>query len=70
MEASPRHIGPLSQQNRRRPRAAFWAWAQLHCFSPRLRSFWRPTNTFMGQDPNASDNRWLREAFENSVPGH
>jgi putative restriction endonuclease len=23
---------------------------------------------FMGQDPNAPDNRWLREAFENSVP--
>jgi putative restriction endonuclease len=22
----------------------------------------------MGQDPNAPDNRWLREAFENSVP--
>jgi hypothetical protein len=20
---------------------------------------------FMGQDPNAADNRWLREAFEN-----
>jgi putative restriction endonuclease len=23
---------------------------------------------FMGQDPNAADNRWLREAFENQVP--
>jgi putative restriction endonuclease len=23
---------------------------------------------FMGQNPNASDNRWLREAFENRVP--
>jgi hypothetical protein len=23
---------------------------------------------FMGQDPNAADNRWLREAFENRVP--
>jgi putative restriction endonuclease len=23
---------------------------------------------FMGQDPNAPDNRWLREAFENSIP--
>jgi putative restriction endonuclease len=23
---------------------------------------------FMGKDPNAPDNRWLREAFENSVP--
>ncbi len=23
---------------------------------------------FMGQDPNAADNRWLREAYENSVP--
>jgi putative restriction endonuclease len=23
---------------------------------------------FMGQDPEASDNRWLREAFENQVP--
>jgi putative restriction endonuclease len=23
---------------------------------------------FMGQDPNAADNRWLREAFENTVP--
>jgi putative restriction endonuclease len=22
----------------------------------------------MGQDPNAADNRWLREAFENQVP--
>jgi putative restriction endonuclease len=23
---------------------------------------------FMGQDPNAADNRWLREAFENQIP--
>ena len=23
---------------------------------------------FMGQDPDAADNRWLREAFENRVP--
>jgi putative restriction endonuclease len=23
---------------------------------------------FMGQDPDAADNRWLREAFENAVP--
>jgi putative restriction endonuclease len=23
---------------------------------------------FMGQDPNAADNRWLREAFENRIP--
>jgi putative restriction endonuclease len=23
---------------------------------------------FMGEDPNAADNRWLREAFENQVP--
>src|SRR5215204_5419307 len=23
---------------------------------------------FMGQDPNAADNRWLREAFENQTP--
>jgi putative restriction endonuclease len=23
---------------------------------------------FMGKDPNAADNRWLREAFENAVP--
>jgi putative restriction endonuclease len=23
---------------------------------------------FMGQNPDAADNRWLREAFENSVP--
>jgi len=23
---------------------------------------------FMGKDPNAADNRWLREAFENRVP--
>ena len=23
---------------------------------------------FMGQDPDAADNRWLREAFENQVP--
>src|ERR1035438_1401280 len=23
---------------------------------------------FMGQDPNAADNRWLREAFDNRVP--
>jgi putative restriction endonuclease len=23
---------------------------------------------FMGQDPNAPDNRWLREAFENQIP--
>jgi putative restriction endonuclease len=23
---------------------------------------------FMGRDPNAADNRWLREAFENRVP--
>lgn len=23
---------------------------------------------FMGQDPNATDNRWLREAFENQIP--
>jgi putative restriction endonuclease len=23
---------------------------------------------FMGQDPNAADNRWLREAFENATP--
>lgn len=23
---------------------------------------------FMGQDPNAADNRWLREAMENAVP--
>jgi putative restriction endonuclease len=23
---------------------------------------------FMGTDPNAADNRWLREAFENRVP--
>jgi putative restriction endonuclease len=23
---------------------------------------------FMGQDPNAADNQWLREAFENQVP--
>jgi putative restriction endonuclease len=23
---------------------------------------------FMGQDPNAADNRWLKEAFENQVP--
>src|ERR1700676_44435 len=23
---------------------------------------------FMGSDPNAADNRWLREAFENRVP--
>jgi putative restriction endonuclease len=23
---------------------------------------------FMGQDPNAADNRWPREAFENEVP--
>jgi putative restriction endonuclease len=23
---------------------------------------------FMGQDPEAADNRWLREAFENQVP--
>jgi putative restriction endonuclease len=23
---------------------------------------------FMGQNPNAADNRWLREAFENQVP--
>jgi putative restriction endonuclease len=23
---------------------------------------------FMGQDPDAADNRWLREAFENVVP--
>jgi putative restriction endonuclease len=24
--------------------------------------------TFMGQDPDAADNRWLREAFENRIP--
>ena len=23
---------------------------------------------FMGQDPDAADNRWLREAFENQIP--
>jgi putative restriction endonuclease len=23
---------------------------------------------FMGQDPNAADNRWLREAYENRIP--
>src|SRR5215468_4206860 len=23
---------------------------------------------FMGQDPEAADNRWLREAFENQIP--
>lgn len=23
---------------------------------------------FMGQDPNAADNQWLREAFENQIP--
>jgi putative restriction endonuclease len=23
---------------------------------------------FMGRDPNAADNRWLREAFQNSIP--
>ena len=23
---------------------------------------------FMGQDPDAADNRWLREAFENRIP--
>ncbi len=23
---------------------------------------------FMGQDPEAADNRWLREAYENNVP--
>ena len=23
---------------------------------------------FMGQDPNAADNRWLRDAFENGIP--
>jgi putative restriction endonuclease len=23
---------------------------------------------FMGQDPNAADNRWLRDAFENRIP--
>src|ERR1035437_9496691 len=23
---------------------------------------------FMGQDPTAADNRWLREAFENQIP--
>src|SRR6478735_11944708 len=23
---------------------------------------------FMGQNPDAADNRWLREAFENQVP--
>jgi putative restriction endonuclease len=23
---------------------------------------------FMGQDPDATDNRWLREAFENRIP--
>lgn len=23
---------------------------------------------FMGQDPNAADNRWLREAYENQIP--
>jgi putative restriction endonuclease len=25
-------------------------------------------SAFMGQDPDAADNRWLREAFENQVP--
>ena len=24
--------------------------------------------SFMGKDPNAADNRWLREAFENQIP--
>jgi putative restriction endonuclease len=23
---------------------------------------------FMGRDPNAADNRWLREIFENRIP--
>ena len=25
---------------------------------------------FMGRDPDAADNRWLREAFENGVSDH
>ena len=34
--------------------------------SSRARKPW--TMRFMGQDPEAADNRWLRDAFENQVP--
>lgn len=51
-----------------RPGAKVWYDDQRHVHSQLYESKDFVDYAFMGTDPEAADNRWLREAFENRVP--
>lgn len=51
-----------------RPGAKVWYDDQRHVHSRLYESTDFVDYAFMGKDPEAADNRWLREAFENRVP--
>ena len=51
-----------------RPGARVWYDDQRHVHSQLYESTDFVDYAFMGRDPDAADNRWLREAFENRIP--
>ena len=51
-----------------RPGKPVWYDDQLQVHSQIFESREAVDYAFMGKNPNAADNRWLREAFENRVP--
>lgn len=51
-----------------RPGAKVWYDDQRHVHSQLYESKDFVDYAFMGTDPEAADNRWLREAFENRIP--